>query len=84
MYTDHLLNSHEDVQVSIFKILNTENEYMFGWEDLNMSATAGDRDYQDMIVRVMINSVLEPTMLMLIGMALVGVLSLGARRKTRV
>lgn len=83
MYTEHLLNTHSDFQVAIFKILNTENQYILGWEDLDLNGGGGgDGDYQDMIVRVTINAVPEPSVALFLGIALVGVFWMVRKKAT--
>lgn len=73
MYTENELNSHNDYQVTIFKIEEFSNQYLLGWEDLDLNGgTGGDRDYQDMIVRVTINQVPEPSIIALMGLGLLG------------
>ncbi len=74
MYTEHQRNSHDDYQVTIFKIEEMENQFLLGWEDLDLNGgTGGDRDYQDMIVRVTVTSVPEPSVIALFAAGLFGV-----------
>ena len=79
MYSQNELNTHSDYQVAIFKVEELVDTYILGWEDLDLNGgSGGDRDYQDMIVRLTIKSVPEPgTLLMLLS----GFMLLGARRK---
>lgn len=73
MYTQSGLNTHNDVQVAIFKVEELTDTYILGWEDLDLNGgNGGDRDYQDMIVRVEIVSVPEPGTLALLGLGLLG------------
>ena len=79
MYTDNKLNSYDDYQVAIFEILGEANTYILGWEDLDLNGDdSGDRDYQDMIVRVKIQSVPEPGSMALLAIGMIG---LGVARK---
>jgi len=82
MYTENLLNTHDDIQVAIFKIEELENSYILGWEDLDLNGgTGGDRDYQDMIVRITIEQVPEPGSMALLGLGLLGLVA--TRKKTK-
>ena len=82
MYTENDLNSHNDIQVAIFKIEELENSYILGWEDLDLNGgTGGDRDYQDMIVRVTVSQVPEPGSLALLGLGLLGLIA--SRKKAK-
>ena len=81
MFTEHGNNTDSDYQVAIFKIEELENQYLLGWEDLDLTGgSGGDRDYQDMIVRVTIKTVPEPSIIALFGLGLVG---LGFARRRR-
>jgi len=76
MYTQSGLNSHGDIQVAIFKVEELVDTYILGWEDLDLNGgIGGDRDYQDMIVRVQIVSVPEPGTLALLGLGLLGLVA---------
>jgi len=76
MYTEHLLNSHDDIQVAIFKVENLENTFILGWEDLDLNGgNGGDRDYQDMIVRVQFATVAEPGTIALLGLGMLGLVA---------
>jgi len=82
MYTENTRNTHNDIQVAIFKIEELENSYILGWEDLDLNGgTGGDRDYQDMIVRVTIAQVPEPSSMALFGLGLLGLVA--TRKKTK-
>jgi len=77
MYTEHLLNSHDDQQVVIFAIEELTDTYILGWEDLDLNGgSGGDRDFQDMILRVKITSVPEPGSLVLLALGLLGLISI--------
>jgi len=83
MYTENTLNTHNDTQVAIFKIEELENSYILGWEDLDLNGgTGGDRDYQDMIVRVTIAQVPEPSSMALFGLGLLGLVATRKKVKT--
>jgi hypothetical protein len=83
MYTENLLNTHDDIQVAIFKIEELENSYILGWEDLDLyGGTGGDRDYQDMIVRITVAQVPEPGSMALLGLGLLGLVA--TRKKSKV
>ncbi len=84
MYTEHLENSHNDIQVAVFKIDELENSYILGWEDLDLfGGDGGDRDYQDMIVRITVDTqpVSEPATMLLCGIGLIGIA--GFRKKIK-
>lgn len=75
MYTQHDRNSHDDIQVAVFKVEELVDTYILGWEDLDLNGgTGGDRDYQDMIVRVQIAQVPEPGTVALLGLGLIGLI----------
>jgi len=83
MYTENLLNTHSDIQVAIFKIEELENSYILGWEDLDLNGgTGGDRDYQDMIVRITIAQVPEPSSMAMFGLGLLGLVVTRKKVKT--
>lgn len=74
MFTESSLNSHGDTQVAIFAIEELENTFILGWEDLDLyGGTGGDRDYQDMIVRVTVN-VPEPATMAIFALGLAGLI----------
>ena len=81
--SQNLLNTHDDIQVAIFEIEELENSYILGWEDLDLNGgTGGDRDYQDMIVRITIAQVPEPGSMALLGLGLLGLVA--TRKKAKV
>jgi len=82
MFTENVLNTHKDIQVVIFEIEELKNSYILGWEDLDLNGgNGGDRDYQDMIVRVQINQVPEPGSLAMLGLGLISLIA--ARKKIK-
>ena len=83
MYTENNLNTHNDIQVAIFKIEELENSYILGWEDLDLNGSrGGDRDYQDMIVRITIAQVPEPGSMAIFGLGLLGLFATRKKIKT--
>jgi hypothetical protein len=83
MYTENNLNTHNDIQVAIFEIEGLENSYILGWEDLDLNGTTGgDRDYQDMIVRITIAQVPEPGSMAMFGLGLLGLYATRKKIKT--
>ena len=75
MFTESNLNSHGDTQVAIFEVEELENTFILGWEDLDLlGGTGGDRDYQDMIVRVTVN-VPEPASMAIFALGLAGLVA---------
>jgi hypothetical protein len=68
-YTEASRNVHNEIHAAIFQVDNS-NTYILGFEDLRLCNT--DADYQDMIVKVTINQVPEPSTMLLVGTGLIG------------
>ena len=82
MYTEHLLNTDQDYQVTIWQVNGSPYDFILGWEDLDLiGGSGGDRDYQDMIVSLKVNPVPEPASMFLLGFGLIGFA--GFRRKLK-
>jgi len=77
-YTEASKNANE-IHAAIFQVDNS-NTYILGFEDLRLTNT--DADYQDMIVKVTINQVPEPSTMLLIGTGLAGLGLLRRRFKS--
>ncbi len=82
MFTEHLKNTDDDYQVVIFEILEAPNTFILGWEDLDLFGReyAGDRDFQDMIVRATLNPIPEPATMLLLGSGLIGLAGIGRKK----
>jgi hypothetical protein len=74
-FTDKSLNLGNEIHAAIFQV-DTSNTYILGFEDLRLANS--DKDYQDMIVKVNISAVPEPSIMLLFGSGLAG---LGLFRK---
>jgi len=84
MFTESSRNTHDDTQVAIFKIQELDDSYILGWEDLDLNGgNGGDRDYQDMIVRVQIAQVPEPGSMAMFGLGLIGLIATRKRIKAK-
>lgn len=81
MFTEHNRNTHQDYQVTVWQINGSPTDYILGWEDLDLYGGAcGDRDYQDMIVRLTISPVPEPATMLLLGTGLLGIAGVGRKK----
>jgi len=83
-YTDASKNINNEIHVAIFQVDNS-NTYILGFEDLRIylnNRPYADADYQDMIVKVTINQVPEPSTMLLIGTGLAGLGLLRRRFKS--
>ncbi len=74
-YTEADRNASNEIHAAIFQV-DKSNTYILGFEDLRLTNT--DADYQDMIVKVNIKAVPEPSTILLFGAGLAG---LGLLRK---
>ena len=81
MYTEHLLNTHDDYQVTVWQVNGSPYNFILGWEDLDLNGgSGGDRDYQDMIVSLEVNPVPEPATIFLVGTGLLGLGGVGRKK----
>lgn len=81
MFTQHGRNTHDDYQVTIWQINGSPTDYILGWEDLDLNGDeGGDRDYQDMIVRLKIAPVPEPATMFLFGIGLIGLAGVSRKK----
>ena len=81
-FTQTSLNIDSGIHSAIFQVDNS-NTYILGFEDLLLSSS--DKDYQDMILKVTVNSapVPEPGTMMLLGMGMLGLAVYGKRRMNK-
>jgi hypothetical protein len=81
MYTEHLLNTHDDYQVTVWQVNDSPYNFILGWEDLDLyGGSGGDRDYQDMIVSLEVNPVPEPATIFLFGTGLFSLVGVGRKK----
>ena len=81
-FTEASRNIAGEIHAAIFQVDNS-NTYILGFEDLRLCNS--DKDYQDMIVSVTINSapVPEPGTMMLLGLGMLGLAVYGKRRMNK-
>lgn len=68
-YTEANRNVNNEIHAAIFQV-DKSNTYILGFEDLRLTHT--DADYQDMIVKVKIKQISEPSTMLLFGAGLAG------------
>jgi hypothetical protein len=78
-YTEANRNANNEIHAAIFQV-DTSNTYILGFEDLRLTNT--DADYQDMMVKVTVNPVPEPSTILLVGTGLAGLGLLRRRFKS--
>ncbi len=68
-------------QAVIYRVLEFDNEYIVGFEDLWLQG--GDKDFQDLIARAQVAPVPEPGTIILLGTGLIGLAGLGRKKFKR-
>jgi len=68
-------------QAVVYKVLELDNEYIIGFEDLWLPG--GDKDFQDLIARAQVAPVPEPGTILLLGTGLIGLAGLGRKKFKR-
>ncbi len=79
--TNRMYSGMTPDQAVIYKVLEFDNEYIVGFEDLLLQGS--DRDYQDLIARAQVAPVPEPGTIILLGTGLIGLAGLGRKKFKR-
>jgi len=69
-------------QAIVYQVQGFANEYIVGFEDLNLPG--GDIDYQDFVLRAKVSPVPEPTTMLLLGTGLIGLAGWGRKKFKRI